>query len=350
MHIRQVIDEHIQKLKKTMITLEELESLFIGAEVETHEFATAIIELEQAGVLEEVKSAGRTLRSPTLAYRYRANKARLTQQHRQQLQQYRLQLHPAIQLDSYFSITGQQFEQDRPWIERIDRYLKQHGLPIEAVAAPERSYQLTDNEKWITELGGQVLLKRLGLWESLRIYPVSDPLMLAVNPTASQDKHQPYAKHLIVENKTTFQALLPVLPETDFHTLIYGCGNKITGNIEMFAFQYPVSDREHHFLYFGDLDYEGIRIWHDTNKIWTMLPALPFYEACLENTHALGKTNQRRREEAVLAFLDHFSPARKEQINACFAAGGYYPQETLTAKQLQSIWRSEQWNQLIDSN
>lgn len=328
-----------------MITLEELEALFVGVEVNADRFTAAVIELEKAEALVEVKSAGRTAKRPSLAYRYRVNNHRLTQQHRQQLQQYRLTVHPAIQLDGYFSQPEQEFEQDMPWIERIDSYLKQYGFPNDSVAAPERSYQLTGNEKWISDLGGYALLKRLGIWERLLVFPVSDPLMLAVNPTALHIPSANRCLHLIVENKTTFQALLPALQETHFHTLIYGCGNKITGNMDMFPLQYPMIDREHLFYYFGDLDNEGIRIWHETNKQWQMLPAIPFYKACLAKPYSLGKTTQRRNDEAVQAFLYHFSQAQQEQIEVCLTSGGYYPQEILTAQQLQQIWRSEQWKQ-----
>src|SRR5690606_27951704 len=169
--------------------------------------------------------------------------------------------------------------------------------------APERSFQLVGNEKWITDLGGHALLKRLGLWDLLRVHPVSDPLMFAVNPNAATKCPPSLYLHFIVENKTTFQALLPMLPSSQFSTLIYGCGNKITGNIDMFPLQFPATVYDHRFYYFGDLDYEGIRIWYETNKQQAIIPALPFYEACLAQPYAMGKTNQRRNDAAVEAFV-----------------------------------------------
>lgn len=350
MKIKQMIEEHLDRIKKATIELEELESLFVGVEVDSRKFAEAVLDLERIGVLEAVKSAGRTMKPPTLAYRYRVNKQYLTEKHTIRLQQYRLELHPAIQLDSYFALPEQQFVQDRPWIDQIDHYLKMKGIPSSTVPAPERSFQLTGNEKWITDLGGYALLRRLGLWELLRIHPVSDPLMLAVNPFSLMEQSQSHSQciHLIVENKTTFQALLPVLPFSSFSTLIYGCGNKITGNLDMFPLQYPVADREHYFLYFGDLDYEGIRIWYEGNKLWPLIPALPFYAACLAEPYVLGKTNQRRHDDAVEAFIQYFAPEQQEQIESCLRSGGYYPQETLTTQQLQQIWRNEEWKRWIN--
>lgn len=194
------------------------------------------------------------------------------------------------------------------------------------------------------------LLKRLGLWEQLLIHPVSDPLMFAINPQALKSTASLRSLHLIVENKTTFQALLPVLPSSTFSTLIYGGGNKITGNMDMFPLQYPVTGREQVFYYFGDLDVEGIRIWYDTHKRQAMVPALPFYEACLAKPFVPGKSNQRRNEDAVQAFVHYFSTDQQALIARCLGSGNYYPQEILTTEELQVIWRSEEWKQWTDSN
>lgn len=345
MNIKQTIEKHLRLHKKATIALEELELMFAGSNADPNEFAEALLKLEDSGVLEAVKSAGRTMKQQPLAYRYRVNKQYITAHNTHQLQQYRLRLHPAVQLDSYFALPELQFEQDRPWIDRIDQFLSTHGFPAAPVPAPERSFQLTGNEKWITDLGGYALLKRLGLWDKLLIHPVSDPLMFAVNPQALMHPASPRSLHLIVENKTTFQALLPVLPGSIFSTLIYGCGNKITGNLDMFPLQYPVAGSEHCFYYFGDLDYEGIRIWYDADKRQTLLPAIPFYEACLARPAVPGKINQRRNEEAVRAFLSCFNTDQQEQIESALGSGCYYPQETLTTQQLQRIWGSEQWMQ-----
>ncbi|MHA7963979.1 Wadjet anti-phage system protein JetD domain-containing protein [Paenibacillus sp. CAU 1782] len=350
MHIKQIIEEYLSSVKHTTVTLSDLQSLFEESAADPQQFSAAILDLEQKKVLEAIKAAGRTMKQPSLAYRYRINKSLLKKHHAHQLQKYHLTLHPAIQLEGYFALPEEQFVQDKPWIQRIDSFLKSNGLPTGVVPAPERSFQIAGNEKWITELGGEALLNRLGVWDLLQIHPVSDPLMLAVNPSPPGESSHSRCLHLIVENKTTFQALLPVLPSSAFSTLIYGCGNKITGNLNMFSLQYPVTDREHIFYYFGDLDYEGIRIWHEVNKQQNMIPARPFYEACLEQPYVLGKGNQRRSEEALSSFLPYFSAERREQIVSCLHSGGYYPQEVLSTQQLQGIWRGLTWKQWTDLN
>lgn len=350
MKIRQTIEEYLMLHPKSTIALEELERLFAGGTASPREFAEAILALEKGGALTPVKSAGRTMKQPPLSYRYRVNRPSITEHHTHKLQRYRLRLHPAIGLDSYFSLSAHEFEQDWPWIERIDRFLQTSGFPSAPAPAPERSFELTGNEKWITELGGDVLLKRLNIWEQLLIHPVSDPLMFAINPQTLSSMAPLRSLHLIVENKTTFQALLPVLPSSTFSTLIYGSGHKITGNIEMFPLQYPVTEREQVFYYFGDLDVEGIRIWYETNKRQAVRPALPFYEACLAKPYVPGKSNQRRNEQAVQAFMHHFSKEQQVLMESCLGSGHYYPQEILTTGELQRIWGSTEWIQWTDLN
>src|SRR5699024_12741454 len=135
---------------------------------------------------------------------------------------------------------------------------------------------------------------------------------------------------------TTYQALLPVLPSSTFATLIYGAGNKLVKSIENFHNQYPV-DAAHQFFYFGDLDREGIAIWHRLHQKQTVTLALAFYEACLEKQTVFGKTNQTKNKQAVAAFVAYFPGEKGDRIQAMLEDGAYYPQEVLKTRELQGI-------------
>ncbi|TMV52652.1 hypothetical protein FE783_00185 [Paenibacillus mesophilus] len=347
MGIKEQLLAYLQTYNKTMLWLEQLERLFERSSVQYREFAEAVAELEADGLLQAVRSSGRNAKQPSLAYRYRVHASALRRDHRDRLQQLRLTLHPAIGLDAYFALGEAAFEADLPWIERIDRRIKSHGLPAEPAPAPERSFELAGDEKWLTEGSGKALLERIGLWDKLLVLPAPDPLMMAINPGLPAGSTVPYIEqpclHLIVENKTTFHALLPVLDESPFHTLIYGCGNKIVGNIDMFGLQYPVKERTHVFYYFGDIDHTGIQIWHEVAAKCGAIPALPFYRSCLGKPWAAGKTNQRKNDNAVRSFLAFFPDGERERLDACLREGGYYPQETLSTQELRSIWRNGIW-------
>lgn len=325
------------------IDLTHLEELAKSSVRTYEEFADVILQLEKDQILEMVKSKGRTARTPSLAYQYRIQKSVLTSSHHQELQSYRNKLHPAILLDEYFRSDPVVWRQDLPFIEKIDLYLKEFGFPNEPVPAPERSFELVHDEKWIVEKGGKEILERIGLFERLQIIPVSEPLMFAVNPGQIHKKNQ---LHLIVENKTTYQGLLPALVDTEFSTLIYGSGKAIIKSFEQFPSQYPVN-ANHQFFYFGDLDKEGVSIWYSLTKRQSVKLALPFYTACLVQEPVKGKSYQLENRDALQAFLTNFSKPHQDKIQRLLRLGNYYPQEIIKSKQLQAIWRESDWKALI---
>lgn len=328
---------------KKAIELGELEKLLTPFFQSYETFADKILQLEKESVLVMVRSTGRTTRMPSLALKYRINKNALNTGYHQELQHYRAVLHKAINLDGYYRADPSIWQKHLPYLLKIDRYIKTYGFPEESVPAPERSYELVGNEKWIDENRGKEILEKVGLFTRLKIIPVSDPLMFAVNPLKINEQDQ---FHLIVENKTTYQGLLPVLKETAFATLIYGCGKAIVKSIEQFPMQYPIS-ADHHFLYFGDLDREGLSIWYALNQKQAARPVLPFYQACLEKKPALGKDYQRSQSTAIEQFLTYFSEEQGEAVRSMLRSGEYCPQEILKTKELQQIWRETDWKSLI---
>ncbi|GAC43559.1 Wadjet anti-phage system protein JetD domain-containing protein [Paenibacillus popilliae] len=342
--IKEMLVDYLRSLRKATVYTEQLERAAEGMPITYEEFAAAILVLEQSGLLEEIRSGGRNPRPPHVAYRYRIHVSSLRSGLQQRLHQLRLELHPSISLDRYFMLGESVLDSDLPFIMKIDRYLQTCGLPADSAAAPERSFALVGDEKWIKEKDGQALLERMGLLDKLKLNSSPDPVMFAVNPSRGiHPGHEESHVHLVVENKTTFLALLPALSETIFHTLIYGCGNKIVGNIDMFAQQYPAASGAHRFYYFGDIDYAGIHIWSSLSRKVPMIPALPFYRACLEKPAVPGKTNQWPAESALHQFGMFFASAERERMARNLTSGHYYPQETLSAQHLQQIGKEATW-------
>lgn len=330
---------NLLQFNRKTITIDELEKLI--PQKQTYEqFATKIVQLENEKILEMIQSKGRNSRTPSLAFRYRIRKQRLNETYHKELQAYRIQFHNAINLDTYFKLDAQTWKKDLPYIKKINEYIERHGFPVKEAPAPERSFELVGNEKWI-EQTGEELLQRINLWDVLKVMPVADPLMFALNPAKIGDDT---TYHIIVENKTTYQALLPVLSSSIFATLIYGAGNKIVKSIENFANQYPTEpSANQHFFYFGDIDREGINIWHRLNEKHRAIPAQPFYEACLSKEVAYGKTNQIKNKTALHRFLHHFPETNATIIENILEKGAYYPQEVLKTEELQRILLSDIW-------
>jgi hypothetical protein len=132
-----------------------------------------------------------------------------------------LNISEEIDLQEYFNLSEAVWTKDLPYIDKINKYIVEKGLPKDYATTQERSFHIANDEKWIIEKGGKKLLDRIKLWEKLNIINSTDPLMLAVNP--KQLSKLEYC-HLIVENKATFTALMEVLQETEFTSLIFGSG------------------------------------------------------------------------------------------------------------------------------
>lgn len=329
-------------LKKKTVTLHELEQ--ISSSLTYNAFAELIHSLELKGILLPIKSHGTNGKHLALQLGYRINRQPLQNEFHKELVAARMELHLLIRMESYFSLPFEQWQRDYPYLKSINSYLNRHVLPTTYAPAPERSFELVANEKWITELGGKEVLERIELWDKLLVIPVADPLMFAVNPSKVQEPKQ---MHLIVENKTTYQALLPVLQDTEFATLIYGVGNKIVKSIENFDHQYPTLTSEHTFYYFGDIDYAGLTIWYRLSQKVKVHPALPFYQAALSKNSPSGKHNQTRMEESVHAFLAYFLVKDQQKIEQSLAEGKYFPQEMLQTSELQTIWREATWTRMM---
>ncbi|WP_335869461.1 Wadjet anti-phage system protein JetD domain-containing protein [Bacillus sp. 2205SS5-2] len=339
--MRGFVSQELLKFSKKTIAIEELEKLLANRGLSYQDFANLILSFEEEGILEMVKAKGRNIRTPSLAYSYRIQKQRLKREYHEELIKCRLTLHPSIHLDVYFGLDPLQWKNDLPYLLRIHQFLESFGFPEYEVPAPERSVELVGDEKWITEEKGKELLERVELWSAMKIIPVSDPLMMAVNPAVLANEKQ---NHLIVENKTTFQALVDALPETEFSSLIYGSGNKIIKSIEQFPRQLPVLHADHRYYYFGDIDRSGIFIWHRLNEKVRVQLAMPFYQACMDKSPLEGKTYQRIDYTSIEAFLGHFSTDEKDRLQSVLDRGQYYPQEVLRTRELQDIWRQSVWN------
>ncbi len=333
-----MLREQLFTYSHTFITLDQLESR--SSTTSYLEFAKEIQQLENEGIIIRVASAGQNGKEPSLFYKYRIQKGKLRQELHQEIERTRLHLHSALQLDSYFHLSPKEWNEDLPYIEKISQYLQQNGFPEEEAPAPERSLELVGDEKWIQEKGGDKLLEHLQIWDELKIIPVHDPLSFALNPTVINKQHH---YHLIVENKTTFDGLLSELIYTPFTTLIYGQGYKITKSIEHFSRQLPLSGH-HTIYYFGDIDWEGIKIWHLLSEKIEVIPAIPFYEAALTKQAIPMKKKQNPNQEANKAFFAYLNEKIEAKMLEILKNNQYLPQEVLSSKELREIWRDSDWN------
>jgi len=327
----------LKDYRKKTIPLTEIEKTLSG-NFKYSDFSRIMNDLVKEQVLSPIKKHGTNNKKNPLANTYRINKVYFKQNLIDEIATYQFKLNPAINLQSYFSLNEKQWNNDLPYIKKVDYYLKKYGFPKDKVTAPQRSYEILGDEKWIDEKGGRELLNRLGLIEKLKIDLVPDPLMFAINKNKITNCKD-YV-HLIVENKAPFYALLDDIENTSFTSLIYGAGWSIFGGISVFERQIGLVEGNHKFYYFGDLDFEGISIWHGLNEKREIKLAVEFYKQLLKKDISYGKENQIPNEKAINDFLTNFHKEDSEKIQNVLEEGGYYPQEGLNKSEVIAIWRN----------
>ena len=328
----------LKSYKNKTITLSELEMLVPG-NTSYEIFTDNVKSLVTDNILIEKNPKVNNGKKIPLPLKFGINKYELKKDYISEIEKYSFKINNEINLQQYFNLNESELEKDLPYINKVNEYITENGLPKDYATTQERSFHITGDEKWIDEKGGKRILDRINVYDKLKIWNNSDPLMLAVNPKV-------YSKecyyHLIVENKATFMALMEVVGETEFYSLIFGSGWKIVGNINMLEKQLGVKGT-HKIFYFGDLDNEGISIYNSLNEKVLVNLAVNFYKELLKKPYSFGKENQFRNNIALNKFMSFFDSKEKEVILNILDQGGYLPQEGLNKLELQDIWRNGKW-------
>jgi len=343
------INTKLLKHKKKTITLDELMVIF--DKINRYEdFYQAVKKLMDRGVLEGIPASGVNGRPLSLFNKYRLKKTAVEVDKSFIINEKIFTLHSLLSLDYYFAKELNVFKEDEPYIDKINEYIVKNGLP-KNMLVPELSYELVSDEKWIEKGTGMKILKRLGLWTRLDPIKEPDPVSFAVNKKLINKKKQ---RHLIVENKTPFLHLLSVIEESNYNTVIYGQGWKITSGLDLFARQYSFGETNE-FFYFGDIDNEGISIFLNLEEKYKIKPALDFYQSLYSKPWSKGKINQRYDKEKILGFIEslrkipmtqnsdrhvqdlQYIKTQPDYILTMLTDGFYQPQEILTREETEKI-------------
>lgn len=330
--------DFLLKHKNKKITLLQLERAVPNIDYE--DFAKLILALEKEKILQRVHKGGMNTKNPILAHRYTINRLKILQEIRETIFLAKKNFHASINLNTYLMKTIERWQIDLPYLKKLNTYIKTYGFPKKRVLAHERSYEIFQDAKYITEGGGKILLENTQLWKDLLIWPINNPVSFGLNMSVLDNKTH---LHLIVENKEAYYSLLPVLQNSQFTTLLYGEGKSIISTIDILPQQLPLNNSKHIFFYFGDLDYPGIETWYTLSQKVEIYPAVPLYEAFSHHHMMIGKTYQRKNREAMDAFLPYFSKTDQAAIIELFKNGGYYPPEILKTEDLQNIMHNKDW-------
>ena len=327
-------EEMLLESSKTMIDLVTLEHMASPYMADINQFRNKMNELIRIGCLVPVLASKPTGKADGFYNRYRINKSKLNHKLKEIINGLYLTLDSRIKLDAYYGLDFKTFKKDEPYIHKINAYLRAHEKTDALLYEPELAFLLTDNEKWLEDktYEGYKVLNRLGLLDQFNIHPKIDPVAFSLDLNkVMHNKH----KHLIVENKSTFLHLQEVIDKSPYTAILYGAGNMIPSSIRRFKEQLKLKGEEE-FFYFGDLDREGIRIWHSLNQKVEAKPALELYTALLSKKWVKGKESQKRHEQQREDFYAYFDQNHIEEMS-CHLSEAYIPQEALTKDELQKL-------------
>ncbi|MBG9941005.1 Wadjet anti-phage system protein JetD domain-containing protein [Brevibacillus formosus] len=219
----------------------------------------------------------------------------------------------------YYKKHPEAYAEDRSALLAIQEYLANPNEDV--LSVNERMYYLFNDEKWL-ERNGKILT-RIGISEEkLGCSDEPDPFLFFPRKLDGRKT----INALIVENKATFKSLKMLFIEgitsfggTEFHLLIFGGGNQIVGSFPFFYELEIYQEVNVQFFYFGDLDLQGIYIWHQLNQLNSLhvQPFTLFYEILLKHNRHRWKEvepNQTYSEEGLEQFLTFFGEDMKLEV------------------------------------
>lgn len=247
-------------------------------------------------------------------------------------------LHPSISYDYYLNHLDV-YEKDRESVIKLSEAIKR-GFEGYNISVNERSYEIWGYEKFLTQKNGKTILKRCGInLEDLNIYKTIEPIAYY---SGSREVPQ---NILILENKDPFYGMRKYIYNSEnkilgkkITTLIYGKGKGIIRAFEKadISMEDYILDRKNTIYYYGDMDYEGIRIYESFKRKFadqfTIKPFKEAYIAMLEKSY--GRELYRSKEGQIRKtdgeFFSHFNDETVAKMQEILDAGVYIPQEILS--------------------
>ncbi len=323
---------------KKKLTLDEL--IKINYIEDYSELVDYIKENIERGKLKPIKSSNTNGKKPALynAYKIIPNQP----DYKEYLDELKFKIHPSLKIDYYLK-NPEKYIDDRHDILDLSIFFESRKESFnDALSMNERSFEIWGREKFLQKGSGKRILKNLGLsLESLNIYETTEPLAYY-----SHHKNTPQ-DILIIENKDTFYSMRRHLLKGNtgilglpIGTLIYGGGKGIHRSFQDFTFcvEPYLNYKSNTFLYFGDLDYEGIIIFESLQKSFQHdLKIIPFkkgYEYMLKKAvlSKLPDTKIGQNKNIGNLFLNTFSENEGKLIIQILNSGKYIPQEILNCR------------------
>ena len=327
---------------KKKVTLDEV--LGERMEEDYKEQCAYIESLLLSGTLKVIKASGLNGKKPPL---YRAYWEILEEKdYSEYEEELSFGLHPQIQV-GYYRKNLEVYEREREKVLLLSSFLTYHRESLQvAISKGERSFEIFGEEKYLAG-EGNTLLRHCGMdVQDVNVYETVEPFAYYAHERSVPQKL------LILENKDPFFSMRRhllagggrILGE-EISTLIYGGGKRALSSFKAFEVSAEpyMLDSGNTYLYFGDLDYEGISIYEELKEVIAPRVLLPFtaaYEAMLRKTEGreipLPHTKKGQRKGEGRFFFQAFAPEMAEKMKEILMERKYIPQESLDGRDFES--------------
>lgn len=328
----------IKKIKKNKVSLKEIDSYF---DVKNYiDLCNLVNELIYNDDIKPIKSSNMNGKSPALYNRYTIIRKNDIKDYTDEIL---YKINHNLDVSKYLK-NQSLYEKDRDKILMLSEFLDNNIEKLnKRISMNERSFQIWHREKFLQKEGGKTLIKNLGIDQNfLNFYNTTEPLSYY-----SRDKNTPQ-NVLIIENKDTFYSMRnfvisgKTIIKENISTIIYGGGKGIYRSFEDFdlCVEPYLSNKNNKFLYFGDLDYEGILIYEKLSEIfkdeYNIEPFIEGYKKMIEKYKNMdinlpvSKDNQNKNIDNK--FINYFDKYYKNEIENILKSGLYIPQEILNVE------------------
>lgn len=302
-----------------------------------------VCDLIDGGKIVPIKSSGYNGKTPLLPLAFRIIDEK--KDYSELIEELKYGVSTQISIDYYLKHPDI-YEMERKWVLSLSRYLEEaDDNKLDRISLNERSFQIWNREKFIQKESGNRILNHCGITlEQLNLYHTSEPLSYY---SSNRDTPQSI---LIVENKDTFYSMRKYMIEHDMksescsifgipiRTIVYGAGKGILRSVEDFTFcvEPYMNYQNNEYLYFGDLDYEGIGIYEQLaesfQSVHILIPFVEAYAMMLDKTERceeLPDTKEGQNKNISGRFYSYFDEGQQSRIQSILKKGKYIPQEIL---------------------
>ena len=250
---------------------------------------------------------------------------------------------------SYYKNHLKQYLKDRDIVMKLSSYHKREDKPLMGIMSyNERLFDIFGYEKFIEHSALMTIIDRMGLKEDyLNFYQTPEPF---IYHSRNDNEVQ---KILIIENKDTWYTMRKLMEEGygPFDSIIYGEGKKILSSIEELYLHQKSYFRnfDNKFLYFGDLDDEGLGIYLSLVdkvpeirlKLWMEGYEKMIGLACENDRWRIHKPQRSLDRENLKKVLNTMDEDMMDMVFENFSKDKYIPQEILNYQVLKKMWTKE---------